>query len=134
MNRSEYTLILLLRLGGTLQLLGLIGVLLPTSAMNSIHQGLGLGALPSAPIVEYLSRSLSAFYAIQGGLMWCLSFDVDRFRPIVIFLSSSLIALGLLLFAVDIWSGLPAYWIWSEGPPIVVLACLALTLALKGRR
>jgi hypothetical protein len=47
----------------------------PYSWMNAIHQWLGLGVLPDAPVAGYLARSTSAFYAMLGGLLWVLLFD-----------------------------------------------------------
>ena len=134
MNRSEYTLIFLLRLAGSFQMLAIFAIFLPIGTMDSMHRMLGLGGLPTDPIVEYLARSLSAFYAIHGGLMWCLSSHVDRFRPIVILLASCHIALGLLLFGIDIMAGLPGYWVWLEGPSIVLGSTLMLALAIRGGR
>jgi hypothetical protein len=33
--------------------------------------------MPTAPVVEYLARSLSAFYAIMGALCLVLNTDLD---------------------------------------------------------
>ncbi len=63
--------------------------------------------------------------------MWCLSSDADRFRPIVILLASCHIALGLLLFGIDTLAGLPGFWVWLEGPPVVLISMLMLTLAIR---
>ena len=46
--------------------------------MVAMHADLGLGRLPDAPIVGYLARSTSAFYAIEGGLFWVVSIDLVR--------------------------------------------------------
>ena len=60
MTASERWLQLLLRLGGVLTGSAVVAVFLPTETMVSIHQQLGLGEFPVAPITEYLTRSLSA--------------------------------------------------------------------------
>ena len=105
-----------LRVVGSASLLAVFAVAMPYEDMNSAHQWLGLGDLPDAPIVGYLARSTSFFYAMLGGLMWVLSFDLSRYRPVVCFLGWALIALGLTLFIVDITEGLPLYRISIEGP------------------
>ena len=63
--------------------------------MVATHERLGLGAFPDPPITIYLARSLSAFYAIVGGL--------------------------LLLFFIDRSAGLPPMWSLGEGPFVAVL-------------
>jgi len=88
----------------------------PYSWMNAIHQWLGLGVLPDAPVVGYLARSTSAFYAMIGGLLWVLSFDVRRFRPVLLYLGWATVAMGLTLFVVDWVEGLPQFWRFWEGP------------------
>ena len=37
--------------------------------MAACHEAMGLGPFPDAPIVEYLARSVSAYYAMLGGLL-----------------------------------------------------------------
>jgi len=70
MNRSEYTLIFLLRLAGSLQTLAIFAIFLPTGTMDSLHRMLGL----------------------------------------------------------------PGYWVWLEGPSIVLGSSLMLALAISGGR
>ena len=89
---------------------------MPYSWMNAIHQRLGMGELPSEPIVGYLARSTSRFYALFGGLLWVVSFDLYRHRPVLCYLGAAIAFFGAVLFAVDIIEGLPLYWILFEGP------------------
>jgi hypothetical protein len=49
-------------------LFGLDAVFVPLSWMDATHRWLGLGEMPTAPVVEYLARSVSAFYAVLGAL------------------------------------------------------------------
>ena len=75
MFRAEDALRWFLRLVGAFSLLALPCALMPFSWMDATHRWLGLGTLPSEPIVAYLARSLSLFYALLGGLLWVASFD-----------------------------------------------------------
>jgi hypothetical protein len=89
---------------------------MPLRFMDTVHRTLGMGPLPSQPIVEYLARSTSAFYALLGALLWAFSFDLDRYRPLVHKIGFGLIALGVLLLLNDIQSELPRFWQVAEGP------------------
>ena len=78
-SSHESALRVLLRFIGTSSLLALIFVPVPYSWMNGIHQYLGMGELSHQPVVGYLARSTSAFYAILGGLFLLISFDLPRY-------------------------------------------------------
>ncbi len=127
MTRREHDFLkFFLRIGGGAALLAVYAVVMPYEDMDGAHQWLGLGDLPDAPIMGYLARSTSFFYAFLGGLMWVLSFDLNRYRPVVCFLGWALISLGLTLFIVDIVEGLPLYWISIEGPTDTLSGCIIL--------
>jgi len=89
---------------------------MPYAWMNTIHQWLGMGQLPSEPIVGYLARSTSAFYALLGALLWVVSFDLVRHRLILRFLGVAIIVFGVMLLAVDFIEGMPLWWSLWEGP------------------
>jgi len=104
----------LLRLVGTAALFALVGLLMPTGWMALCHEWLGLGELPEGPVLEYLARSTSAFYALVGGLLWVLSTDVKRYARVITY-----VAVGGLLFSVailvtDIVAALPTFWTVGE--------------------
>ena len=117
-----------LRIVGAAELLAVFAVVMPYSRMNAIHQWLGLGVLPDEPIVGYLARSTSAFYAILGGLCWVVSFDLSRHRTIVRYLGGVTLALGITLLTVDLVEGLPRYWVLGEGPISILMGILVLVL------
>ncbi len=126
---SERALTLILRLMGSSSLLALIFVLAPSAWMDSIHADLGLGPLPRDPVVDYLARSTSAFYALVGGLMWVVSFDLRRHRPVLIYLGCAIIALGATLLVVDWRAGLPLLWKVWEGPFVITFGVVVLLLS-----
>jgi len=117
---------LLLRLFGTTSLAATIFVAAPESWMRDIHAALGLGVLPDEPIVGYLARSTSALYALTGGLFWTISFDPVRYRPVLSYLGSAVVLLGLSLFVVDWAEGLPTLWVFWEGPVVATFGILIL--------
>ena len=63
---QERVLCFFLRWVGGVSLLALVAVFMPYSWMDTIHQALGMGTLPAVPIVGYLARSLSLFYALMA--------------------------------------------------------------------
>ena len=69
---SQRLLIVLLRFGALMTGLAFLTVPLPVESMVSTHRWLGLGDLPQAPIVEYLARSVAAFYGFHGVLLFLL--------------------------------------------------------------
>jgi hypothetical protein len=70
MNRSEKFLAGLMRIGGILLLTALIPAIMPFAWMKVIHRQLDIGELPDGPIIGYLTRSLSAMYALHGALIF----------------------------------------------------------------
>lgn len=128
---SEQILKLMLRLMGSASLLALIFVAAPYRWMDSIHSTLGMGQLPDMPVVGYLARSTSAFYALLGGLLWVVSFDIERHRRVLSYLGAAITLFGVMLIVVDRVEGLPAFWTLWEGPIVVVFG-LAILLLLRG--
>jgi len=106
---------LLLRVIGTFVLLALPCVFMPEAWMKAIHAWLDMGELPGDPVVGYLARTTSALYAMLGGLMWIVSFDLRGHRPILGYLGMVFISMGIILFGVDIAEGMPLWWSIKEG-------------------
>ena len=126
---TEQLLKFILRLFGSFSLSALIFVFAPYAWMDQIHAQLGMGALPSQPVVGYLARSTSALYALLGGLLWMLSFDLKRHRAALIHLSYSVIALGAILLFVDWFEGMPLWWKLWEGSFVITLGIVLLFLS-----
>src|SRR5438874_4792254 len=85
----------LLRLVGGVELCAIPFLFFPVPWMDAVHDRvLGLGPLPQVPIVEYMARSLAALYAVHGSVVFRLSFDVQRFRPLIGFLGWVHVVLG----------------------------------------
>ena len=124
-------LVVLLRAGAVLTGSAFLAVLLPVEWMASTHRWLGLGEFPRTPVVDYLARSVAAFYGFHGVLLFILSTDTARYRTLIWFVALMNVVFGLMLLAIDIHAGLPAYWIAFEGPPVVVIG-IAVALLNRG--
>ena len=112
-------------------LLALAFVFVPRSWMKEIHLLLELGEMPDAPIVWYLARSTSAFYALTGALFWLVSFDVRAQWRILLFLGPVTVLVGVVLLGIDVAAGMPAEWTVTEGPFVVVFGFVLIYLVYR---
>ena len=128
-TQSERWLKGLLRLIGTLSLGAVAFVMAPHSWMISIHSWLGMGQLPDSPVVWYLARSTSAFYALTGGVLWITSLDPCRYRVLLIYLGATISLFGVVLLVVDWWEGMPMFWILWEGPFVLLFGLAVYVLS-----
>ena len=129
----ERRLVVFLRILGSVTGLALLAVVMPRHCMATTHEWLKVGKFPDGPIVEYLARSLSAFYAMHGGLFWLISTDVRRFSLILAYVAWTAIIFGAALLAIDSLAGLPLPWTIMEGPGVVVLGLALLFLKTKAK-
>lgn len=128
LTRSDRILLLLLRTLGGITLLAAVAVFIPLDWMGRTHSWLGMGELPTLPLLEYLARTLSAFYSFFGALCLLAATDLIRYRPLVRFLGISLTVMGVVFLGVDMLAGMPAWWSACESLPIAVgLALSVLT-------
>ena len=111
---------------------------LPVEWMAATHRWLGLGELPRAPVVDYLARSIAALYGFHGVLLLLVARDPVRYKPIVTYIAALNVIFGAALIGIDVHAGMPAWWTFGEGPPIiafgVVVAYLNSTAARQPAR
>ena len=120
-----------LLLDGIVCATAVFAVFIPVSWMASVAEWMELGCLPPGPVIEYLARTTSAFYAMHGALELYAATDVRRHANIVRFLGVSSIVFGLCLLGIGGHAGLPWYWTPVEGPGIAFLGGLLLVLVRK---
>ena len=129
----ERRLVVFLRILGSVVGLALLAVVMPRHCMATTHEWLKVGPFPEGPIVEYLARSLSGFYAMHGGLLWLISTDVRRFSLILAYLAWTTLIFGAAMLAIDYLAGLPLPWTIMEGPLVMALGLALLFLKAKAR-
>lgn len=134
MNRYHTWLVVLLRVDAAVLLLALGAVVMPTGWMAAVHAWLGLGPFPEAVLTEYLTRSLSLFYASHGTLVLLLSFDVVRNRPLVTWLGWMNVVFGAAMLGLDLAVGLPWHWTAVEGPAVAANGAAILWLNSRSTR
>jgi len=126
-------LVWLLRGVGGLALCAFLAVALPTSWMALLADRLGVGPLPRSPLVEYLTRSLSALYGLSGVLLLHLARDVQRHADLLVLIGRVTVGFGAILTVVDFAAGMPAAWSWGEGPGTLLLGAVLVGLARRVR-
>lgn len=127
---AEHLLVWFLRLTGVMLLSAAAAVVLPFAWMSALGDALGLGPLPDAPLVGYLTRSVSALYACLGAGCWFLACDVQRYLPLLRFSVPVTMVFGATLIAIDLASAMPNWWTWTEG---VFLAAWTIALGWLAR-
>jgi len=129
LHRKIALLRLLTRFAGGVMLLAIPAVFMPTTWMARIHEHLSLGPFPATPLVDYLTRSVAAVYAIHGGLLMLLSRDIVRLSPVIVYLGCTNIAFGCVVTGIGLHANMPLYWILAEGPPVAAFGAILLLLA-----
>lgn len=119
----------LLRAHALMLLLAIAPIFFPYSLMNSIHEMLGLGELPFTPITEYLTRSLSLVYALHGAVCLVITFDMNKYLPLMKTIAGFHFLFGLFSTGIDLHSKLPSYWVVGEGPMISIFAIFVYVVA-----
>jgi len=130
-TNPERVLKLILQINGAVMATALVAVFMSHDQMAAIHQWLGLGKFPEGIIVDYLARSLSAFYAIMGILYLVLARDIRAHASVITFMAWASICFGVGCIFIGLQLGFPAWWTWGEGPFIILYGAAILWLQWK---
>ena len=128
MGVAEKALVTLMRLIAAMGSLAIVPVFMPHAWMDATHRWLGMGELPETPVIVYLTRSLSALYAFQAGLLWLVSCDVRRYGVLVTYVSAAFAVFGAIVLWIDLKAGTPWFWTLGEGPFLIVMGLAMLVL------
>ncbi|MBI2927655.1 MAG: hypothetical protein HYY24_18320 [Verrucomicrobia bacterium] len=131
MRTAEWWLKLLLRAFGGVSVLAVFAVVMPRGWMGVVHEWLGMGTLPDAPIVDYLARSTSALCALYGGLLLVLATDVRRYARVITYQAIATIALSAVGAGFGLRAGMPAWWMLGDVASCWI--CCGAMLALQKR-
>ena len=126
MRNNHRLLVLALRLFGMVDFLAILAVAMPRQWMEVLHTLAGLGDMPQGPLVGYLARSASALYALHGGMIIFISFDVKRYWPLITFLGVVTMVQGCVILAVDIAVGMSLPWTIIEAPCFIAAGAMVL--------
>ena len=117
-------LVLVLRATAALLLLAFVGAALPESWMKAVYEWGGLGPWPGGALLVYLARALAILYGFYGLLALYLSFDVQRYLPLIRFMAVASFPFAPVMFVVIWAAGLPMVWAVSESTSILVISAL----------
>jgi hypothetical protein len=130
MNKEKIQKILL-RVAGVFEILAFIAVVMPRSWMEISHEWLGLGGMPHGPVLMFLIRQASYTYGMHGVSLWVLSFDVKRFRPLVILNGVAYLLAAPVFVAIDYNSGMPLWWTIGDSAGCGFLGAVLLWCSLR---
>jgi len=130
-NTAAKVLSWLLILMGGLALLAIVPMVMPVGWMEAVNDSMGLGPFHRSPLMGYLTRSLSAVYALFGALTLYLGLNARRYLPLIVVVGWLTVAFGVALTGIDFAVGMPASWSWGEGPPTIVIGWVFVRLARR---
>ena len=73
-------------------------------------------------------------YFAHGIFVLAISFNVNRYWPLIGLLGLINVMLGVVLLVTDVIAPMPWYWALLEGPPIVAVEGIFLVLWRLGER
>jgi hypothetical protein len=117
-----------MRCNAVVLLLALPTILFPPALVRQMHAGFGLGDYPATPLVEYLTRSAALCYGLHGFVLWGLASDVVRYRPLIRRVYRGHLVFALSMALIDLYAGMPFWWLVTEAGTIATVATLMLRL------
>ncbi len=104
----------LLRFAALVQFTGLPGAILPRAAVENLSWLMGFGRPALDPLTIYISGNAGYVFVAVGILVWAISNDVVRYRPLVI-LCGWLYLIGAPIYlSIDLQCPLPWWWIAAD--------------------
>jgi hypothetical protein len=100
----------LLRFAGVVEILAFFAVVMPRSWMETSHAWLGLGEMPTGPLIMFMIRQASYAYGMHGVSLWVLASDVKKFRALIILNGISFSLAAPVFFIIDYTAGVPLWW------------------------
>jgi hypothetical protein len=116
-----------LRLIAAVSFIALPAIFVPRLAVEKFSVLMGFGKPPHLPLLIYMTSGASCVYVGQGLLLWFVSRDVVRYRPLIVFCGWAYLAFGPLFLWIDISAGMPAFQVAADS-----LSCLVAGGALLG--
>jgi hypothetical protein len=122
-----------LGLVGAAEVLAFGAVFLPQATMAMIHDWLGLGEMPRAPVFDSLVRQVSFTYGLHGVALLLMATDVARYRPLVILSAIGYLVTAPVFIAIDVANGVPWYWMANNGGACLLIGVVLGALLLGER-
>jgi hypothetical protein len=112
-------------------MLAFVFLVMPTKALSSIHEWLGLGVFPDQEIAVYLARSTSLLYGVHGVVMFVIGRNLAKYIALAWMIGWLHIAIGLVMLLIDLSAGMPWWWTAFEGLPVALTGLVIVLLSAK---
>jgi hypothetical protein len=126
-QRCERWLKVFLQFNGLFLASAAVALFMPVSWMAWVHERVGLGEFPSAPIAEYLARLTSALYTVLGILLLLLARDIGRHLLIITYLAIAIPAISVSVSLMCLHLHMPLGWVISD-PIASGLFCIVILM------
>jgi hypothetical protein len=130
-DRAQWWLVLLLRLTAIGCALAIFAVFMPRHWMAWCHERVIPGRFPEGPVVDYLARSVSLFYAGLAVVLWLASTDVRRYAPLIRLLAIVGMVFGAIITTSNVLTGMPR--VWQVGEALSIFPICIIVLGLERR-
>lgn len=98
---------LVLRFIAAISFIALPAIIAPRLALEKFSLLLGLGQPPHLPLLIYMTAGASCVLVAQAILLWLMSRDVIRYRPLILFCGWAYLAFSPLFLWIDTSAGMP---------------------------
>lgn len=116
---------IVLRLMALVALPVLPAIIAPQFAVEKLSWLAGFGQPPNAPLLCYVTAGGSFVYLLVSVMLWIISHDVARYRPLVLFAAWACLIAGPVYGWIDSQTGMPTWWMLMDA-----LSCLVGGAAL----
>lgn len=113
---------------GVFTQLAFVAALMPASWFVTITDAIGLDAFPETPLAYYLARHLSLIYGFVGIALIVISYQLARYRDLIVYLAYGVMAFGMMQAVIDLQSGMPLTWTLGESISSVIGGLMILWL------
>lgn len=107
---SHHTQVVILRVVAAVSLLTLPAVFASRLTVEKLSWLLGFGEPPTVPLLFYLAGGGSFVYLALSAMLWMMSYDVPRYRPLIVF-AAVVCLIGVPVYGwINIQAGMPWWW------------------------
>ena len=89
-------------------------MILPIPTIESFFENFGIESLPDTPIFIYITRLVSATYAVIGVFLIIMALDPMKYGVMVPFAAVSTLFIGLVCGTVGVISVIPKLWFLGD--------------------
>ena len=108
-------------------------VFAPHLTVEKLSWLVGFGQPPKTPLLAYLAAGGSFIYLALSAMLWMISRDVARYRPLVIFMAYVCLIGGPAYWWIDSRVGMPQWWMLMDALTCTVAGVGLLWVSVTGK-